>query len=82
MELVLIIGFAVIFGAWSANAAERKGYDRSVGWILGIFLGVIGRVIVGVFRDKTLDAPVLGLNGTTPPRSDVLALPSGSDQGR
>jgi hypothetical protein len=54
VSLLLIVGFAAIFGAWSANAAERKGIPRSTGWALGLLLGLIGRIIVGLMRDRTL----------------------------
>jgi hypothetical protein len=58
LPLLFIVGLAVIFGAWSANAAERKGIPRSTGWLLGIFLGLLGRIIVGVMRDRKLSQPV------------------------
>jgi hypothetical protein len=70
---VFIIGMAVIFGAWSANAAERKGYPRSTGWLLGGLLGLLGRIIVGVMRDKTI-TPTAALTPTattTPACSDL-----------
>jgi hypothetical protein len=53
MELLLIAGFAILWGALSANAAERKGIDRATGWMLGIFLGLIGLIIVACMRDRT-----------------------------
>ena len=68
--LALIAGVALIFGAWSANAAERKGYERSMGWMLGILLGVIGRIIVGVMRDKRVGGSVPATY-PVPQRSDV-----------
>ena len=66
--LAIFVGIALIFGAWSANAAERKGIPRATGWILGLLLGIVGRIIVGVMRDRTLvrsDTP-----GYVPPRPD------------
>lgn len=57
MDMLLIIGLCVLWGAWAANIAERKGYDRSMGWILGVLLGIFGVIIVAVLRNKTL-APV------------------------
>lgn len=54
MGTLIIIGLWVLWGAWAANIAERKGYDRGVGWILGILLGIFGVIIVAVLRDKTL----------------------------
>jgi uncharacterized membrane protein YeaQ/YmgE (transglycosylase-associated protein family) len=59
MEALIVIGLWVLFGAWAANIAERKGYDRSMGWILGILLGIFGVIIVAVLRNKRL-APAAG----------------------
>jgi NhaP-type Na+/H+ or K+/H+ antiporter len=56
--LLFMVGLAVIFGAWSANAAERKGIPRSTGWLLGILLGLLGRIIVGVMKDQKTTVPV------------------------
>jgi len=55
LGLLILVGIAWIFGSWSANAAERKGIDRTTGWVLGICLGIIGRIIIGVMRDRTLE---------------------------
>ena len=30
--LLVMVGLAVIFGAWTADAAERKGISRGIGW--------------------------------------------------
>jgi hypothetical protein len=67
VALILIFGGILLFGAWSANAAERKGYSRSTGWLLGGLLGLLGRIIVGVIRDKTITPAATA----TPPRSDL-----------
>jgi hypothetical protein len=50
--LLVTVGLAVICGAWTADAAERKGISRGTGWALGLLLGLIGRIIVGVMRDR------------------------------
>ena len=50
--LLVMVGLAVICGAWAADAAERKGISRGTGWALGLLLGLIGRIIVGVMRDR------------------------------
>jgi hypothetical protein len=71
VDLALIAGLALIFGAWSANAAERKGYERSMGWMLGIVLGLIGRIIVGVMRDKTIAPASVPVLTATPGRPDL-----------
>jgi hypothetical protein len=68
---VFIVGMAVIFGAWSANAAERKAYPRTTGWFLGIVLGLIGRIIVGVMRDKTIAPASVPVLTATPGRHDL-----------
>jgi hypothetical protein len=54
VTLLFLVVPALIFGAWSANAAERKGIPRSTGWLLGLFLGLLGRIIVGVMRDRRI----------------------------
>lgn len=66
ITLIVMIAVAWILGAWSANAAERKGIPRSTGWILGIFLGVLGRIIVGLMRDRRVPDPRY-----LPPRPDA-----------
>ena len=63
--LLFLIALPILFGAWSANAAERKGIPRATGWLLGIFLGLLGRIIVGVMRDRRIGAGQL----PPPPRS-------------
>jgi hypothetical protein len=50
--LLVAVGLAVICGAWTADAAERKGISRGTGWALGLLLGLVGRIIVGVMRDR------------------------------
>lgn len=58
--LLLPTVVAVAFGAWSASAAARKGIPRWVGWLLGIFLLLLGRIIVGLLRDRNLAVRTAG----------------------
>jgi hypothetical protein len=56
LPLLFLVGIAVIFGGWGANAAERRGYSRRTGWVLGILFGallgiVVGRLIAAVLLD-------------------------------
>ena len=51
-KLLVMVGLSVICGAWSADAAERKGISRGTGWALGLLLGLIGRIIVGLMRER------------------------------
>jgi hypothetical protein len=69
--LLILVGIAVIFGAWSANAAERKGIPRSTGWLLGILLGILGRIIVGVMRDRAIQDRTIQDVSLLPPRPDL-----------
>lgn len=52
VAVLFCVLLAFIFGAWSADAAERKGIPRSTGWLFGIFLGLLGRIIIGLMRDR------------------------------
>ena len=83
--LLVGIGLALIFGAWSANASERKGYGRGLGWILGLLLGLIGRIIVGVLPAKRPVPPGMPLQPVQPSHYDSKATlpapPQEADKG-
>jgi hypothetical protein len=78
--LLILAGIAFIFRAWSANAAERKGIPRSTGWLLGIFLGLLGRIIVGVMRDRKTDQQRLAELNAEIARLDEETTPSRPDR--
>ena len=50
MVVWLAIGVAIAF--WSGSAAVHKGYSYWLGFVLGFFLGLIGRIIVAVLPEK------------------------------
>jgi hypothetical protein len=50
--LLVWLAIGVALALWSGSAARRKGYSYGLGFVLGLFLGLIGRIIVGVLPDK------------------------------
>jgi uncharacterized membrane protein YeaQ/YmgE (transglycosylase-associated protein family) len=57
---IIAIAFAVLCGATAGSIMQKKGRSNGVGWVLGIFLGIFGIIIVsllsidesGIVQDK------------------------------
>jgi len=50
--MVVWLAIGVAIALWSGSAASHKGYSYWLGFVLGLFLGLIGRIIVGVLPEK------------------------------
>jgi uncharacterized membrane protein HdeD (DUF308 family) len=45
MELLIIIGVWIAFGAWGASVCKDRGREEGLGWCLGLFFGILGVII-------------------------------------
>lgn len=52
LVMLVFLAIGVAIAVWSGSAASHKGYSYWLGFVLGLFLGLIGRIIVAVLPEK------------------------------